>query len=145
ISMYVGNIVLMVLNLPLIPYISRLLAVPRTVLLPMIIFFSITGVYLVSFNTMDVFIMIAVAIAAIFLRLANFPLAPLLLGFILGGLMEENLRRSLMLSDGSLNFLWERPITFSFSLIAVLVIITPILLTAFNKYRNRPLKMQESN
>lgn len=145
ISMYVGNIVLMVLNLPLIPYISRLLAVPRTVLLPMIIFFSITGVYLVSFNTMDVFIMIAVAIAAIFLCLANFPLAPLLLGFILGGLMEENLRRSLMLSDGSLNFLWERPITFSFSLIAVLVIITPILLTAFNKYRNRPLKMQESN
>ncbi|MFT6925265.1 MAG: putative tricarboxylic transport membrane protein [Psychromonas sp.] len=145
ISMYVGNIVLMVLNLPLIPYISRLLAVPRTVLLPMIIFFSITGVYLVSFNTMDVFIMIAVAIVAIFLRLANFPLAPLLLGFILGGLMEENLRRSLMLSDGSLSFLWERPITFSFSLIAVLVIITPILLTAFNKYRNRPLKMQESN
>ncbi|MFT7054211.1 MAG: putative tricarboxylic transport membrane protein [Psychromonas sp.] len=145
ISMYVGNIVLMVLNLPLIPYISKLLAVPRTVLLPMIIFFSITGVYLVSFNTMDVFIMIAVAIVAIFLRLANFPLAPLLLGFILGGLMEENLRRSLMLSDGSLSFLWERPITFSFSLIAVLVIITPILLTAFNKYRNRPLKMQESN
>jgi len=145
ISMYVGNIVLMVLNLPLIPYISKLLAVPRTVLLPMIIFFSITGVYLVSFNTMDVFIMIAVAIVAIFLRLANFPLAPLLLGFILGGLMEENLRRSLMLSDGSLSFLWERPITFSFSLIAVLVIAAPILLTAFNKYRNRPLKMQESN
>jgi putative tricarboxylic transport membrane protein len=144
ISMYVGNIVLMVLNLPLIPYISKLLAVPRTVLLPMIIFFSITGVYLVSFNTMDVFIMIAVAIAAIFLRLANFPLAPLLLGFILGGLMEENLRRSLMLSDGSLNFLWERPITLAFTATAALVIITPLLLMAFNKFRNRPLKMQES-
>ncbi|MFT5559674.1 MAG: putative tricarboxylic transport membrane protein [Psychromonas sp.] len=145
ISMYVGNIVLMVLNLPLIPYISKLLAVPRTVLLPMIIFFSITGVYLVSFNTMDVFIMIAIAVIAIFLRLASFPLAPLLLGFILGGLMEENLRRSLMLSDGSLSFLWERPITLGFSLTAVLVIVAPILLTLFNKYRNRPLKMQESN
>ncbi|ABM03647.1 hypothetical protein DUF112 [Psychromonas ingrahamii 37] len=145
ISMYVGNIVLMVLNLPLIPYISKLLAVPRTVLLPMIIFFSITGVYLVSFNTMDVFIMIAVAIVAIFLRLANFPLAPLLLGFILGGLMEENLRRSLMLSDGQLSFLWERPITLAFTATAVLVIVTPLLLMAFNRYRNRPMKMQENN
>lgn len=145
ISMYVGNIVLMVLNLPLIPYISKLLAVPRTVLLPMIIFFSITGVYLVSFNTVDVFIMIAIAIVAIFLRLANFPLAPLLLGFILGGLMEENLRRSLMLNDGQLSFLWERPITLSFSLIAVLVIVAPILLTAFNRFRNRKLKMEEIN
>jgi putative tricarboxylic transport membrane protein len=145
ISMYLGNIVLMVLNLPLIPYISKLLAVPRTVLLPMVIFFSITGVYLVSFNTMDVFIMIAIAIAAIFLRLANFPLAPLLLGFILGGLMEENLRRSLMISDGELSFLWERPITLSFTVIAALVIITPLLLTAINKYRRRPLATPESN
>lgn len=65
ISMYVGNIVLLILNLPLIPYISKLLAVPRTVLLPMILFFSITGVYLVSFNTMDVYVMILVAMGAI--------------------------------------------------------------------------------
>ena len=143
ISMYIGNIVLMVLNLPLIPYISKLLAVPRTVLLPMVIFFSITGVYLVSFNTIDVFIMVAIAIAAIFLRLANFPLAPLLLGFILGGLMEENLRRSLMISDGELSFLWERPITLSFTVIAALVIIAPLLLTAYNKYRNRSVTTQK--
>ncbi|EDM67346.1 putative tricarboxylic transport TctA [Moritella sp. PE36] len=135
ISMYFGNVVLMILNLPLIPYISKLLAVPRTVLLPMIIFFSITGVYLVSFNTVDVFIMIIVAVIAIFLRLATFPLAPLLLGFILGGLMEENLRRSLMLSDGELSFLWERPITLTFTVISALVLITPILLTTLSRRR----------
>ena len=135
ISMYFGNVVLMILNLPLIPYISKLLAVPRTVLLPMIIFFSITGVYLVSFNTVDVFIMIIVAVIAIFLRLATFPLAPLLLGFILGGLMEENLRRSLMLSDGELSFLWERPITLTFTVISALVLIPPILLTALSRRR----------
>lgn len=135
ISMYFGNLVLMILNLPLIPYISKLLAVPRTVLLPMIIFFSITGVYLVSFNTVDVFIMILVAVIAIFLRLATFPLAPLLLGFILGGLMEENLRRSLMISDGELSFLWERPITLTFTVISALVLIAPVLLTAFNRRR----------
>ena len=143
ISMYFGNIVLVILNLPLIPYISKLLAVPRTVLLPMILFFSITGVYLVSFNTMDVFVMLLVAMAAIALRLANFPLAPLLLGFILGGLMEENLRRALMISDGELSFLWERPITLTFTVLAVLVLGSPLFVKLFQKLRAQPVKVEQ--
>ncbi|UGA54141.1 tripartite tricarboxylate transporter permease [Vibrio sp. VB16] len=143
ISMYIGNIVLIILNLPLIPYISKLLAVPRTVLLPMILFFSITGVYLVSFNTMDVFIMLIIAMAAIALRLANFPLAPLLLGFILGGMMEENLRRTLMISDGELSFLWERPITLAFTIIAVIVVMGPVILSLMTSLFYR-LKKRES-
>ncbi|WP_261904005.1 tripartite tricarboxylate transporter permease [Vibrio fortis] len=140
ISMYFGNIVLVILNLPLIPYISKLLAVPRTVLLPMILFFSITGVYLVSFNTMDVFIMLLVAMAAIGLRLADFPLAPLLLGFILGGLMEENLRRALMISDGELSFLWERPITMTFTILAVLVLFSPLFMKLFKSLKGKPVE-----
>jgi putative tricarboxylic transport membrane protein len=146
ISMYFGNIVLIILNLPLIPYLSRLLAVPRTILLPMILFFSITGVYLVSFNTMDIFIMVLIAIAAIALRLANFPLAPLLLGFILGGMMEENLRRALMISDGDWRFLWERPITLTFTVLAVLLLLSPILasLVSHLKSRKAGLERQRS-
>lgn len=144
ISMYFGNIVLVILNLPLIPYISKLLAVPRTVLLPMILFFSITGVYLVSFNTMDVFVMLLVAMGAIALRLANFPLAPLLLGFILGGMMEENLRRALMISDGELSFLWERPITMVFTILSVLVLTAPIWRMAFKKLKPQ-LKLTRFN
>ncbi|EPN7232371.1 tripartite tricarboxylate transporter permease [Vibrio vulnificus] len=140
ISMYVGNIVLLILNLPLIPYISRLLAVPRTVLLPMILFFSITGVYLVSFNTMDVFVMLLVAMGAIALRLANFPLAPLLLGFILGGLMEENLRRALMISDGQISFLWERPLTLAFTVIAILMVSSPLLGAFYQKIKPNTAK-----
>lgn len=143
ISMYFGNIVLVILNLPLIPYISKLLAVPRTVLLPMILFFSITGVYLVSFNTMDVFVMLLVAMAAIALRLANFPLAPLLLGFILGGLMEENLRRALMISDGELSFLWERPITLTFTVLAVLVLGSPLFVKLFQRLKAQPVKVEQ--
>lgn len=137
ISMYFGNIVLIILNLPLIPYISKLLMVPRTVLLPMILFFSITGVYLVSFNTVDIFIMLIIAVAAIALRLANFPLAPLLLGFILGGLMEENLRRALMISDGELSFLWERPITAAFASLAVIVLLAPMIAKLVSYLRHR--------
>ncbi len=137
ISMYFGNIVLVILNLPLIPYISKLLMVPRTVLLPMILFFSITGVYLVSFNTVDIFIMLIIAFAAIMLRLANFPLAPLLLGFILGGMMEENLRRALMISDGELSFLWERPITAVFTCLAIAVLAAPMVRKFVQYLRSR--------
>ncbi len=117
ISMYFGNIVLVILNLPLIPYISlNCCCTENHVLLPMILFFSITGVYLVSFNTMDVFVMLIIAMAAIALRLANFPLATatarLYLRWFDG---RENLRRALMISDGELSFLWERPITMTFT------------------------------
>jgi putative tricarboxylic transport membrane protein len=111
ISMYIGNIVLLILNLPLIPYIARLLAVPRNVLVPMIIFFSVIGVYLISFNTFDIFLMIFIAAVAMILRLYDFPMPPLILAFVLGGMMETNLRRSLLISDGSFDFLWSRPIT----------------------------------
>ncbi len=127
ISMYVGNVVLLILNLPLIPYISRLLAVPRPILIPLILFFSITGVYLVSFNTFDIHMMVFITVVAIFLKLLDFPMAPMLLGYILGGIMEQNLSRSLVLSDGSFSFLWERPLTLSIILIALLVLALPLL------------------
>ena len=59
-SMYIGMVVLLILNLPLIPYIARILAVPRTFLIPMILFFSVTGIYLMSFNNFDIFLMISI-------------------------------------------------------------------------------------
>ena len=110
-SMYIGMVVLLILNLPLIPYIARVLATPKNFLIPLILFFSITGIYLMSFNNFDIFLMIGIAVVATFLRLYNFPMPPLILAFVLGGLMEENLRRSLLISDGSFNFLWDRPLT----------------------------------
>ena len=64
-----------------------------------------------SFNTFDIFLMIGIAIVATMLRLYKFPMPPLILAFVLGGLMEENLRRSLLISDGSFSFLWDRPLT----------------------------------
>lgn len=108
VSMYVGNLFLLVLNLPLIPYIAKLLAIPRPILIPVIMFFSMMGVYLVSFNTFDLQLLVAVAVAAVILRIINFPMAPLLLGFILGGMLEDNLRRALTISNGEWSFLFER-------------------------------------
>ena len=82
-----------------------------------------------SFNTFDIFLMIGIAIVATGLRLYKFPMPPLILAFVLGGLMEENLRRSLLISDGSFSFLWERPVT------AVIIIFT-ILIVSWQAYQS---------
>ncbi len=133
ISMYFGNVILLVLNLPLIPYIARLLALPRQILVPLILFFSLVGVYLVSFNTFDIHLMVAFAVIAVVMRLMDFPMAPMILAFVLGRLMEENLRRALLISDGSLSFLWERPITLVIMLITLAILAAP----AVRELRNR--------
>ena len=128
-SMYIGMVVLLILNLPLIPYIARILAVPRTFLIPMILFFSVTGIYLMSFNNFDIFLMIGIAVVATILRLYDFPMPPLILAFVLGGLMEENLRRSLLISDGSWSFLWDRPLT-------IFIMLTIGLIVGWQIYRS---------
>lgn len=136
ISMYVGNVILLILNLPLIPYIARLLSLPRQLLVPSILFFSLIGVYLVSFNTFDIFMMTGFAVAAIFLRLFGYPMAPLILGFILGGMMEDNLQRTMALYDGSFSFLWQRPVSLGITIALAMVILVPILRASRNWRRS---------
>ncbi len=135
ISMYIGNAVLLVLNLPLIPYIAKLLTIPKQLLLPLIIFFSLIGVYLVTFNNFDIYMMTLFAVVALFLRIIDYPMAPMILGFILGGMMEDNLRRALTISDGSLAFLWERPITLSILILTVILLLMPLISEYFVKIK----------
>ena len=86
-----------------------------------------------SFNNFDIYLMIGIAVVATILRLYDFPMPPLILAFVLGGLMEENLRRSLLISDGSWSFLWDRPLT-----LAIMIII--ILIVGWQIYRSFTLK-----
>lgn len=137
ISMYIGNVVLLILNLPLIPYIARILAIPGTVLIPMILFFSLIGVYFVSFNAFDIQLMVIFAVVAVGLRLLDFPMAPMLLGFILGGMMEENLRRALIINNDSWSFVWERPLTLSILLIAAAILFVPMLMPYISRLLKR--------
>jgi len=133
VSMWIGNVMLLVLNLPLIPYIARMLAVPSRFLLPLILFFSLIGVYLVSFNTFDIQMMVLFAAAAVGLRLLDFPMAPMILGFILGGMIEENLGRALLIYDNSWSFLWQRPLTMGILLLAATVLLAPVIRFAFKR------------
>jgi putative tricarboxylic transport membrane protein len=107
--MYLGNLILLGLNLPLIPYLARLVNLPTRLLIPLILVFAVLGGYLTTLNPFDVMLMLGLALLALALRWFGFPMAPLLLGFILSGLLEENLRRTLLLSGDNVDFLLERP------------------------------------
>ena len=126
ISMYIGNVILLILNLPLIPYIARILAIPQKILVPLVLFFSVTGVYLISFNSFDIYFMAIVALISLVLRVIDYPMPPLILGFILGGMMEKNLRRALIINDGSYSFLWERPISLTLFIIMIVIILIQV-------------------
>ncbi len=71
--------------------------------------------------------MVLITVVAIFLKLLDFPMAPMLLGFILGGIMEKNLSRALTISDGSFDFLWDRPLTLTIMLITIFLLVLPLL------------------
>ena len=124
ISMYIGNIVLLVLNLPLIPYIAKILTIPRNFLIPYILFFTLMGAYIGQNNATELLILIGFGVCATALKFADYPLAPLLIGFILGPMLEDNFARSMQLYDG-VAFITERPMTMVLLCIAVLLILLP--------------------
>ena len=100
VSMYLGNIVLLILNLPLIPYIAKLLPVPRNYLIPFILFFTLMGAYIGQNNETELLLLIFLGFAATILKFADYPLAPLLIGFILGSMLENNFARAMNIYDG---------------------------------------------
>ncbi len=126
ISMYLGNVILLILNLPLIPYIAKVLSVPRNYLIPFILFFTLMGAYIGQNNATELLILTGMGIVATALRMAGYPLAPVLIGFILGSMIEDNFARSMQIYDGPA-FIIERPMTLTLLTIAVLLIIFPSL------------------
>ncbi len=124
ISMYLGNVILLALNLPLIPYIAKVLAIPRNYLIPFILFFTLMGAYIGQNNATELLILVGLGIAATVLRFADYPLAPLLIGFILGSMLEDNFSRSMQLYNG-IGFIAERPMTLGLLVLAVILVVLP--------------------
>jgi putative tricarboxylic transport membrane protein len=110
VSMYVGNVMLLVLNLPLIPLFAQILRLPAYVLYPVIFGVSIVGVYSVSGSRLDVAMLVGFGLLGYGMRKLDYPAAPLILGLVLGDSMERALRQSLMMSQGDLGILISRPI-----------------------------------
>ena len=124
ISMFIGNLVLLILNLPLIPYIAKILAIPRNYLIPFILFFTLMGAYIGQNNATELLMLIGLGVVATILRFADYPLAPLLIGFILGTMLEDNFGRAMKLYRG-IDFIWERPMTLALLVLAVILVLLP--------------------
>ncbi|WP_458734657.1 tripartite tricarboxylate transporter permease [Zobellella taiwanensis] len=126
-SMYVGNIFLLVLNLPLIPYIARLLDMPKPLLLAMILIFCMIGVYGLSFNVFDLLLLLGFGLIGLGMKLYGFPTAPLILALILGAIMEESMRRALQISGGDWMTFVDKPISLWLLVLASLSLFAPLL------------------
>lgn len=127
-SMYIGNIFLLILNLPLIPYIAQILRIPRAMLISLVIVFCMIGVYSISFNTFDLYLLLIFGVLGYLLKVFNFPPAPFILSFILGGMMEQSLRKALTISNGSLTIFMERPIALALLFVTLLTLVIPPLI-----------------
>ncbi len=119
-SMIVGNVVLLALNLPLVNVFIRILSVPRWFLHPVIVVLSVVAVYSVNRSTFDIGLMALLGIVGYALRKSGFPLAPVVLGFVLGGLMEKSLRRAMAISGGGWEILFSSRLAVAIWVFAVL-------------------------
>ena len=126
-SMWIGNAMLLIINLPLIGLWVRLLQVPYRVMFPAILMFCCIGIYSINNSPADVLSAAFFGLAGYTLYKLSFEPAPLLLGFVLGRLMEEKLRQALVLSRGSFMTFVERPVSAGLLLVAVLVLVVATL------------------
>ena len=138
-SMYIGNLVLLILNLPLVPLFAQVLRLPAYVMVPVILGVSIVGVYSDSGSLFALSLLLGFGLLGYLMRKLDFPAAPLILGLALGGGLERALRQSLMMSEGSLAILVSRPISAVLLALAILVLLIP-LFGKLNAWRLKALE-----
>jgi putative tricarboxylic transport membrane protein len=138
-SMYVGNVVLLVLNLPLVGLFVNLLRIPYPILYPAIMMFSMIGVYAVNASVVDVWIMIATGALGYLLRKLDFETAPIVLGLVLAPIIELSLRQSLAMSDGDYSIFFTRPIATTLLVVGLVLLLLSLrpLITRGLDWRGR--------
>jgi putative tricarboxylic transport membrane protein len=133
-SMYIGNVMLLILNLPLVGLFVRILLIPRWVLVPLVVAIAYVAVYSATSSSFDLFAMTAFGVLGWGMRKLAFPLAPVVLAVVLGPMMEVNLRRALSLSDGDWGVFYGSPITIGLWALVVVSLFLPVVMR-----RRRPL------
>lgn len=137
-SLFIGNVILLLLNIPLVGVFTRMLKLPEWILVPGIVAASAIGVWSVHSTTFDLVLMVVLGLIGYGLRKLHVPMAPLLMGLVLGDMMEQNLRRALSMSNGDVNVLVESPIALGLWTATVLMLAWPMLRSALHR-RRRPV------
>ncbi|MFG1967182.1 tripartite tricarboxylate transporter permease [Nonomuraea sp. NPDC049028] len=140
-SMVVGNLILLVMNIPLLPVFVRIAKIPPAVMSTLTVAILIVGAYTINGNTFDVAVMVAAGLAGYLLRSIGVPPAPIVLAFILGPIFETNFRRSLVLSDGGFGIFASSPTAVVLLALTILVLIS----TALPLVRQRRRTLEAEN
>ena len=126
-SLFIGNLLLLLLNVPLVGLWTSILRVPPTILTAVILLFMVIGAYTINFSVFDVFVMIGFGLLGLALRHLDIPLAPMVLTLVLGPLMERSLRESLEISQGNFGIFVDRPISAVLIGLGLLIVLSPLL------------------
>lgn len=134
-SLYIGNFLLLVINLPLISIWVRMLKIPFPILLPFILVIAITGTYATNNSVTEVYITLIFGVIGYFMKHADLPAAPVIMGIVLGPLLETHFRRALIISNGSYATFFTHPISAIFLGAAILSVLYPLIRWAVRKNR----------
>ena len=141
-SMWIGNVLLLILNIPLIGLWVKVLEIPYKILYPSILMFICMGVFAINNNVVDIILLAVSGGVGYVLAKLECPAAPLMLGMILGPLIEENMRRALLISRGDLSVFVTRPISLVVLLLMVLILLS-FFIQAYMKNKRRTLPNQD--
>lgn len=136
-SMYIGNVMLIIQNMPMIGLWVRMLKVPYKILMPLIITISAVGVFATDNNLADVWVMVTFGIIGYVMRKMKYPAAPMVLALVLGPMVEMSLRQSLTISHGNVAIFFTRPISAVLSIFAILSLFAPLFRILWNRYKAR--------
>ncbi len=132
-SMYIGNVMLLVLNLPLLGLWVQLLRIPYRIIMPLIVTISVTGIYATETTIFDLWVMLSFGVIGYLMRKLDFPLAPVVLAVVLGPLVETSLKQSLVISGGSLAIFFTRPISAVLMVFSLLFLLAPLFSNLWRK------------
>ncbi|MEQ5869055.1 tripartite tricarboxylate transporter permease [Sagittula sp. NFXS13] len=145
VSFVIGNLMLLVLNLPLVGMWVRILKIPYNLLFPVIVAFTCIGIYSVNYQVVDVFVLLGFGFLGLGMRALNFEVAPLLLGFVLGPMIEEYFRRALIVSRGDIGSFADRPIAASILAITFAILVWAVVSRLVSAGKKSRVKEADAN
>lgn len=127
-SMYVGNVICIIIAIGVIPFLTKILKVPAGIMAPIIITLCVIGAYAANNNIFDVYVMIIAGFIAYFLNQNKYPIAPLLLAFVLTSTLEKNLSQAFKINGGSPSIFFTKPISLALLIVMVLLMVVPVIM-----------------
>jgi len=134
-SLFVANVLLFIMNVPMVRVFAKVLSVPGWLMVPGILCISYIGVYAINAGSFDLLLVAGIGTLGYFLRKLGVPMAPMVLGVVLGDMMEQNLRRALSMTDGNVSVLFGSPVAVGLWIAAALVVLVPQLMRRLRRQK----------